>query len=152
MRYPVASSCVCLSVIALFLPQEPAPAPMRDSAAFERPRPVCTATRDASQTFTAVVRAVQGRGFEISRAQANEGWVEAARADAQKPNDASDRVLVWLERDYSSPKDAVRLHVIYGRFLKLFGETEMQRVRSGADEEAAHIGDLKTALLNLCLQ
>jgi hypothetical protein len=144
--------CICIvaTVVLSARPVGQDPAPPRDDAPFERPRSLCTlVNRDATDTFKALLGLLKQHQFEVRRMQTSEGWLEAWRTDEKRPDD-SDRLLLWIERDFQRPTEATNLHLKYGRFMKLFGVTEAVRVKVSDAEETKRIGKLRGQLLELC--
>ena len=119
-----------------------------DPAPLERPAPLKTLkSGDTTKICDAIAKALTDNGFKVTNQDCDVGEFEAAK----KTNTAgeSDKVLIWLERDFEKPKDAVKLYFLYGRFETLAGHPEPVRIRITAADEERNVGALKEALTSL---
>jgi hypothetical protein len=105
-------------------------------------------TGDGGKVFSEVSKTIVDNGFMVSRSDSDRGELEATRNDSGSSG-GSDRVLVWLERDFEKPNNLIKLYFVYARFQTLVGHDEPVRVKTGPQQEKQQVGSLKQALLLL---
>jgi hypothetical protein len=119
-----------------------------DPIPLERPAPLKTLkSGDTAKICDAVAKALTDNGFKVTNQDCDVG-----EFGGTKKTDAageSDKVLIWLERDFEKPKDATKLYFLYGRFETLSGHPEPVRIRTTAADEEQNVGALKEALTSL---
>jgi serine/threonine protein kinase len=122
---------------------------MEVSSPFQRPAYlVAFKTGDGEKVFSKVSKALVDNGFMVSRSDSDRGELEATRNDSDSSG-GSDKVLVWLERDFGKPNSLIKLYFVYGRFETLIGHDEPVQVKTSPWDEKQHVGSLKQVLLSL---
>jgi len=148
----VVFSIVVVAVVMLCFPgQTHAQALFKtDPTPLERPAPLKTyKSGDAAKICEAIGKALADNGFKVANQDCDAGEFEATK----KTNSAgeSDKVLIWLERDFEKPKDAIKLYFLYGRYETFAGHPEPVRIVTTAADELQNVGGLKDALTSLKL-
>jgi hypothetical protein len=121
-----------------------------DPTPLERPTPLKTLkSGDATKICDAIAKALTDNGFKVANQDCDAGEFEATK----KTNAAGefDKVLIWLERDFEKPKDAIKLYFLYGRYETLAGHPEPVRIVATAADEQQNVGALKDSLTSLKL-
>lgn len=121
-----------------------------DPAPLERPAPLKTyKSGDAAKICDAIAKALTDNGFKVTNQDCDVGEFEATK----KTNAAgeSDKVLIWLERDFEKPKDAIKLYFLYGRYETFAGHADPVRIVTTAADELQNVGSLKDTLTSLKL-
>jgi len=140
---------IWLSFYSYAWAQGPPPAPPLDPTPMTRPQPLCTVdTEDPAETLKLLVSAIESTGFQVTP-KSREGGLEAVRIDPVG-SENSDRLLVWLERDYREPLKSVRVFSTAGRFMKLFGRIDIARVQLTEAEEGKRFGVVRSKLIEVC--
>jgi hypothetical protein len=119
-----------------------------DPTALERPAPLKTLkTPDTAKVCEAITKTLAGNGFKTTHDDCDLGEFEATK----KTNAAGefDKVVIWLERDFEKPSQALRLYFLYGRFETLAGHQEPVRIKTTSVDEERNAGALKEALMSL---
>jgi len=120
-----------------------------DPNPLQRPVPlVVFKTGNATKVLDAVSTVLNENGFKLTRSDADRGELEAARDDSHSLGE-SDKVLVWLERDFERPKGSIKLYFVYGRFGKLVGHDQPVRIKLKPGDEDGHVASLKQAFVSL---
>lgn len=143
--------CMVVGAIAAlcFPGQTPAQALFKtDSTPLERPAPLKTLkSGDAAKICDAIGKALTDNGFKAANQDCDAGEFEATK----KTNSAGefDKVLIWLERDFEKPKDAIKLYFLYGRYETLAGHPDPVRIVTTRADEEQNVGALKDSLTSL---
>ncbi len=119
-----------------------------DPTPLERPAPLKTLrTADTAKVCEAITKTLADNGFKTTRDDCDLGEFEATK----KTNAAGefDKVVIWLERDFGKPREALRLYFLYGRFETLAGHQEPVRIKTTSADEERNAGALKEALVSL---
>jgi hypothetical protein len=146
----VVCSMIVAAIAALCFPRlTPAQAMYAaDPIPLERPAPLKTLkTGDTAKICDAIAKALTDNGFRVTNQDCDVGDFEATRKTSTAGE--LDKVLIWLERDFEKPKDAVKLYFRYGRYETLAGHTDPVRIRTTAADEERNVGALKEALTSL---
>jgi hypothetical protein len=135
----------------VFPSPDPAQAIFRtDPTPLERPAPLKTLkSGDAAKICDAIGKALTDNGFKVTNQDCDAGEFEATKETNAAGE--SDRVLIWLERDFEKPKDAIKLYFLYGRYETLAGHPEPVRIVTTAADEVQNVGALKDSLTSLKL-
>jgi hypothetical protein len=121
-----------------------------DPTRLERPVPLKTyKSGDAAKICDAIAKALTDSGFKVTNQDCDAGEFEATKKT--RAAGESDRVLIWLERDFEKPKDAIKLYFRYGRYETLVGHPEPVRIVTTAADELQSVGALKDSLTSLKL-
>ena len=133
-RFRSRSLVACLAMLPAFASAQQPRA--RDTTPFERPKPIATiASTSNSDTIRQLKALLEERAFTIDGVDWQRGELSSIKKDSAASN-ASDRVLLWLERDPSAPASQANIYFIFGRFEPFFGSTEGPvRVRMNPDEQ-----------------
>lgn len=119
-----------------------------DPIPLERPTPLKTLkSGDSTKICDAVIKALTDSSFKVTNQDCDVGEFEATKRT--NSTGEYDKVLIWLERDFEKPKDAIKLYFLYGRFETLAGHTEPVRIRTTPADEERNVGALKEALTSL---
>lgn len=125
-----------------------APARPIDPREFARPKPLCTlSVADPRAALEMLRQALDGQRFEMERVAPDAGEIQAKRADGA----SLDRVILWLERGFEKPDGGFHVFVLYGRFDRFWGATNLQRVVVDAAYEDSRIGALKQDIIRRAL-
>jgi hypothetical protein len=127
----------------------PAQTPFKtDPVPLERPAPLRTLkTGDATRICDAILKALTDNNFKVTNQDCDVGEFAATRKTST--DGEFDKVLIWLERDFEKPKEAIKLYFRYGRFETLLGHPEPVRISTTAADEERNVGALKEALMSL---
>ncbi len=146
----VVCSVIIAAIAALCFPS-PTPAQALfapDPTPLERPAPLKTLkSGDTAKICDAIAKALADNGFKVTNQDCDVGEFEAAKKTST--DGEFDKVLIWLERDFEKPKDAVKLFFRYGRYETLAGHADPVRIRTTAADEERNVGALKEALTSL---
>src|SRR5262245_21238690 len=135
------SGSTALSAQDLGRPLDPAP--------LARPEPLVSIDTTKPAELLGKLRSLATvKGFGIKERKDAEFFFVAQRPDG--PTDY-DRILVWLEGHAREPQKTVHVHLLYGRFEKMWVSSGRGIHRVEVDEAFAdeRIGNLKEAILNL---
>lgn len=147
----LTSAFLLLSVTALWmsLAVSQQPAPPSDLTPFVRPKPLCLIESKNPRTVLQKIADIAvSEGFTIVQADGNEGYLEATR----KSSDMTEKIIVWIERDYLRPMQAVKVFVMYGPYMRILGNrTDLTRVKLPEDTENDLIGKFKSRILKISL-
>jgi hypothetical protein len=112
----VCSTIIAATAALCFPGRTPAQAMFAtDPTPLERPAPLKTLkSGDTAKICDAIAKALTDNGFKLTNQDCDVGEFQATK----KTNSSgeSDKVLIWLERDFEKPKDAVKLYFLYGRY------------------------------------
>jgi len=113
------------------------PGDQEDLTPFERPEPLfLVRSADTVRLFKEISGTVQGYGFTVTRNSSKEGVIEAFR----RTQNEYDKIIIWMERDFSEPTKYVKVYFSFGRFFGL------HRIKIDSAEEGKHVGMLKNSL------
>jgi hypothetical protein len=146
----VVFSVVVAAIAALCLPGRTSAQALfaPDPTPLERPAPLKTLkSGDTAKICDAIAKALTDNGFKVTNQDCDVGDFEATKKTSTAGE--FDKVLIWLERDFEKPKDAVKLYFRYGRYETLAGHPEPVRIRTTATDEERNVGALKEALTSL---
>lgn len=148
-KAPTVVLFILASGLALeLLGQEPGK--KKDPRPLERPRPISSLTlTDSRAAMTKVSELVKAEGFRLDGVDRNSGQLEASREDGP---DKTDRIVVWLERDFKESQGKFLVYLVYGRFEQFYGETAAARVVADEAFENSRIRSLKEKLISLGLE
>ena len=119
-----------------------------DPTPLERPVPLKTLkSGDAAKICDAIAKALTDNGFKVTNQDCDVGEFEATKKTST--DGEFDKVLIWLERDFEKPKDAIKLFFRYGRYETLAGHPEPVRIQATAADEERNVGALKESLTSL---
>jgi hypothetical protein len=119
-----------------------------DPREFARPKPLCTLSdSDSRAALERLRQALDGQRFEIEQVDLDAGEIHGKRADGT----SLDRVILWLERNFQKPDGGFHVFILYGRFDRFFGATNLQRVVADAPFEDSRIGALKQDIIRRAL-
>ena len=117
-------------------PMQPAPKPLTltdPREALRRPTPVAVLTSpDPQRLLTRLQEIVRSENFTILNTNARSGEFEASR----KGDATSEKILVWLERDFLEPRRTFSIHMVYVRSNSIFGTTSGERLASTVPGES----------------
>jgi hypothetical protein len=143
-------SVIVTAIAALCFPGlTPAQTPFAtDPTPLERPAPLKTfKTGDAAKLCDVIVKALTDSNFKVTNQDCDAG--EFAAEKKTNRDGELDKVVIWLERDFEKPKDAIKLYFRYGRFETLLGHPEPVRISTTPADEDRNVGPLKDALKSL---
>lgn len=146
----VVFSVVVAAIAALCLPGSTSAQALfaPDPTPLERPAPLKTLkSGDTAKICDAIAKALTDNGFKVTNQDCDVGDFEGTKKTSTAGE--FDKVLIWLERDFEKPKDAVKLYFRYGRYETLAGHPEPVRIRTTATDEERNVGALKEALTSL---
>jgi hypothetical protein len=150
-RHLAIPVCGLLLALILMLPSGASgqqPARPIDPREFARPKPLCTlSVADPRAALEVLRQALDGQRFGIERVASDAGEIQAKRADGA----SVDRVILWLERGFEKPDSGFHVFVLYGRFDRFWGATNLQRVVVDAAYEDSRIGALKQDIIRRAL-
>jgi hypothetical protein len=119
-----------------------------DPREFARPKPLCSLSDSEPRAALERLRqALDSQRFEIEQVDLDGGEIHAKRADGT----SLDRVILWLERDLRKPDGGFRVFILYGRFDRFFGATDLRRVVVDAAFEDGRTGALKQDIIRRAL-
>lgn len=100
----------------------------RHSEPLMRPAPIVVALHgEPAALFRDLVSIVQDEGFLIETNNIAQGELVASRPHPDRAGD-TERIVLWLERDFTNPDSQIRVYLLYGLFQEFLGETGQQRV------------------------
>jgi hypothetical protein len=143
-------TAIVTAIAALCFPGlTPAQTPYKtDPTPLERPAPLKTLkTGDAAKLCDAIAKALTDNGFNVTNQDCDIGEFEATKKTTT--DGEFDKVVIWLERDFEKPNDAIKLYFRYGRFETLLGHPEPVRISTTPADEDRNVGPLKEALKSL---
>lgn len=125
------------------------PGKPEDPRELARPVSLCNIKRtDPRAALQELLSLVEGAGFTITVVHWNQGDLEASKPDGS----ASDRLVLWIERDLTEPTTRLNVYVAYGRYEQFWGALDLKRVVVDAKFEESRIGTLKQRIVKLALQ
>jgi hypothetical protein len=111
-----------------------------DLTPFEKPEPLFVVqSADTAQLFKDILGTVNSFGFTITRNNNKEGVIEAFR----RTRNEYDKIIIWMERNFSEPLKYVKVYFSFGRFIG------PHRIKIDSIEEDKHVGMLKNSLMAL---
>ena len=133
--------------ISLAGSQQPAPPP--DPTPFVRPKPLCVIESKNPRTLLQKIADIAtSEGFTLVQADGNQGYLEATR----KSSATTEKVMIWLERDYLKPMQAVKVFMMFGPYMKILGNSnDLTRIKLSENKENELIGPFKSQILRLSL-
>ncbi len=147
----LASVVLLSSITALWvsLARSQQPAAPADPTPFVRPTPLCRIESTNPRTvLQKIAESATAEGFTIVQADGSQGYLEATR----KSSDLTEKVMVWIERDYLRPMQSVKVFMMYGPYMKVMGNrTDLTRIKLSESRENELIGKFKSEILKLSL-
>jgi hypothetical protein len=121
-------------------------APKTDFFVLQAPQPIATLPNAAPTNLLALTSQIlKTNGFEIVRLDQRDCTLEAHKA-LRSQYEGYDNVLVWLDRAIDDPT-TVRVHVLFGRYIRTFGTARLGHVLLTKEEEDAITNAWKTKLI-----
>jgi hypothetical protein len=119
-----------------------------DPTPLERPAPLKTLkTAEAAKLCDAILKALTDNSFKVTNQDCDVGEFAAERKTNR--DGELDKVVIWLERDFEKPNNAIKLYFRYGRFETLLGHPEPVRITTTPADEDHNVGPVKEALKSL---
>lgn len=121
-------------------------APKTDFLVLQVPQPIAVLPNAVPTNLIAITSQIlRTNGFEIVRLDQRDCALEAHKALTSQ-YEGYDNVLVWLDRAIDD-STTVRVHVLFGRFIRTFGSARLAHVVLTKEEEEAIAKPWKTKLI-----
>ncbi len=106
-------------------------------------------TSDPRDLLVKIGSVLSDNGFQVLLMDVNTGDIDATRADRIGTGNY-DRIVIWLERDFTSPGDWVKLFLNYGRYEIVLGKgNKAQRIIIDEQKASARIVTVTKAIMDL---
>lgn len=123
------------------------PAPKVDYVPLERPIPfVVVANGNTTNLMAIAAECLKTNGFQLTKLDSKSCAFQAHKPLAKDLPKGQDRLLLWMERDVSDPA-SIRIFMLFGRYIEVFGKKEMGRIVASASEEEEMTGSWRGGLL-----
>jgi|SRR5882724_8828849 len=114
-----------------------------DSRPLERPSFMfISKTSKGNLLLDSIERIIMTKGFEVENRDDDMQEMRVIRKSYLEV-DGYEKILLWLERDFKTPDQGIKIYLNYGVYKKIFGKREYVRIKVTPETEIENIGDIK---------
>jgi hypothetical protein len=122
--------------------------PKVEFTTLEFPQPIAVIPNaTATNLFAVTSEFLKTNGFSIIKADKRDCTLEAHKT-LTGDYEGYDSVLVWLERAVDDPA-TIKIQLLFGRFIKIYGKSQLGRVVLSKQEEESLCQPWKTGLVEM---